>query len=79
LPASVFPNQACGDLIELGRELGAEAINDRDDCHGDASGDQTVFDSGSPRRVFQKRCDLVITQLCPELALRAENVRQSLK
>jgi hypothetical protein len=24
----------------------------------------------APRRVFQKRCDLVITQLCPELALR---------
>jgi hypothetical protein len=43
------------DARERGIELAAQSIDYGDDRDRDASGNQAVFDGGSPRLVFQKR------------------------
>ena len=43
------------DASELGVQLGAKAIDDRDDRDGNPGGDQSVFNGGSARLILQKR------------------------
>jgi hypothetical protein len=43
------------DAGELGIQLGAEAIDDRDDRNGNPGSDQTVFNGSSAGLVLQKR------------------------
>ena len=43
------------DARKLGVQLGAKAIDDRNDRDGNPGGDQSVFNGGSARLILQKR------------------------
>jgi hypothetical protein len=59
--------QTCGVLLERSRDgiervvqLSAQAIDDRDDCNGNAGGNQAVFDCGSARTIFQETQNILV-------------------
>ena len=43
-----------GDARKLSVQLGAEAVDDRDDSNRDAGRDKAILDGGCPRAVLQK-------------------------
>ena len=47
----------CRDTAETRVQLGADAVYSGDDRHGDARGDQTIFDGRRPRLIFPKPSD----------------------
>jgi hypothetical protein len=46
------------DARKLGVQLGAKAIDNRNDRNGNPGGDQSVFNGGSARLILQKRNEL---------------------
>lgn len=61
------------DRVEIGGKLAAYALHRRDDRNRDAGGNESVFDSGSPRFVSEKLLENVF-QLGLLLKLGRSNV-----